>query len=169
PKDMPFDIASRRLTPFSLKDGKSKGDVKRYIKGVIQDTVENILENGKRVKTGFSDLRLGCFVEGAVSNLIYPIELSNSASFVKHKTQILDESLKLVEQIRSMKITEPSELRSMGEANDEDVKKISDTTPIIRKDGSVLTPYNGSLRLNLFKLQKVCINDEDRGTIIHLC
>lgn len=169
PEDMPFDIASRRLTPFSLKDGKSKGDVKRYIKGVIQDTVENILENGKRVKTGFSDLRLGCFVEGAVSNLIYPIELSNSASFVKHKTQILDESLKLVEQIRSMKITEPSELRSMGEANDEDVKKISDTTPIIRKDGSVLTPYNGSLRLNLFKLQKVCINDEDRGTIIDLC
>ena len=52
---MPFDIASRRLTPFSLKDGKSKGEIKRYIKGVIQDIVENILENGKRVKTGFSD------------------------------------------------------------------------------------------------------------------
>lgn len=50
---MPFDIASRRLTPFSLKDGKSKGEIKRYIKGVIQDIVENILENGKRVKTGF--------------------------------------------------------------------------------------------------------------------
>lgn len=28
PEDMPFDIASRRLTPFSLKDGKSKGEIK---------------------------------------------------------------------------------------------------------------------------------------------
>lgn len=64
---MPFDIASRRLTPFLLKVGKSKGGVKRNIKGVIQDTVENILENGKRVKTGFSDLRLGCFVDRVVS------------------------------------------------------------------------------------------------------
>ena len=75
------------MTPFSLKDGKSKGEVRRYIKGVIQDTVENILVNGKRVKAGFSDLRLGCFVDGAVFNLICPIEVSSSVSFVniKHK------------------------------------------------------------------------------------
>lgn len=139
PENMPFDIASRRLTPFSLKDGKSKGEVKRYIKGVIQDTVENILENGRSVKAGFSDLRLGCFVDGAVSNLICPIEVSSSVSFVKHKTQILEESLKLVEQIRSNKITEPSELQSKDEVNDEDEKKTSDATPIIGNDGSILT------------------------------
>jgi hypothetical protein len=169
PENMPFDLASRRLTPFSLKDGKSKGEVRRYIKGVIQDTVENILENGKRVKAGFSDLRLGCFVDGAVSNLICPIEVSSSVSFVKHKTQILEESLKLVEQIRSNKITEPSELQSKDEANDEDEKKTSDATPIIRNDGSILTPVTSSFKLNLFKLQKVRINDEDRGSIIDLC
>lgn len=169
PENMPFDIASRRLTPFSLKDGKSKGEVKRYIKGVIQDTVENILENGKRVKAGFSDLRLGCFVDGAVSNLICPIEVSSSVSFVKYKTQILEESLKLVEQIRSNKITEPSELQSKDEVNDEDEKKTSDVTPIIRNDGSILTPVTNSYKLNFFKLQKVCINDEDRGSIIDLC
>ena len=73
-----FDLASRRLTPFSLKDGKSKGEVRRYIKCVIQDTVENILENGKRVKAGFSDLRLGCFVDGAVSNLMDNTSLNSS-------------------------------------------------------------------------------------------
>ena len=169
PEDMPFDIASRRLTPFSLKDGKSKGEIKRYIKGVIQDTVENILENGKRVKTGFSDLRLGCYDDGSISNMLHPIEVSNSVSFVKHKTQILDESLKLVEQIRSMKITEPSELLNTEEASNADEKQTSNATAIIRKDGSVLTPVTSSLKLNLFKLQRVHIRDEDRNTIIDLC
>lgn len=169
PENMPFDIASRRLTPFSLKDGKSKGEVKRYIKGVIQDTVENILANGKRVKAGFSDLRLGCFVDGVVSNLFQPIEVSSSVSFVKHKTQILDESLKLVEQIRSNKIIEPSELQSKEETNDENNKKTSDATPIIRSDGSILTPVASPFKLNPFKLQKVYINDEDRDSIINLC
>ena len=169
PEDMPFDIASRRLTPFSLKDGKSKGEIKRYIKGVIQDTVENILENGKRVKTGFSDLRLGCYDDGSISNTLHPIGVSNSVSFVKHKTQILDESLKLVEQIRSMKITEPSELLNTEEASNADEKQTSNATAIIRKDGSVLTPVTSSLKLNLFKLQRVHIKDEDRNTIIDLC
>ena len=169
PEDMPFDIASRRLTPFSLKDGKSKGEIKRYIKGVIQDTVENILENGKRVKTGFSDLRLGCYDDGSISNMLHPIEVSNSVSFVKHKTQILDESLKLVEQIRSMKITEPSELLNTEEASNADEKQTSNATAIIRKAGSVLTPVTSSLKLNLFKLQRVHIKDEDRNTIIDLC
>jgi hypothetical protein len=169
PEDMPFDIASRRLTPFSLKDGKSKGEIKRYIKGVIQDTVENILENGKRVKTGFSDLRLGCYDDGSISNMLHPIEVSNSVSFVKHKTQILDESLKLVEQIRSMKITQPSELLNTKAASNADEKQTSNATAIIRKDGSVLTPVTSSLKLNLFKLQRVHIKDEDRNTIIELC
>lgn len=169
PEDMPFDIASRRLTPFSLKDGKSKGEIKRYIKGVIQDTVENILENGKRVKTGFSDLRLGCYDDGSISNMLHPIEVSNSVSFVKHKTQILDESLKLVEQIRSMKITQPSELLNTEAASNTDEKQTSNATAIIRKDGSVLTPVTSSLKLNLFKLQRVHIKDEDRNTIIELC
>lgn len=169
PEDMPFDIASRRLTPFSLKDGKSKGEIKRYIKGVIQDTVENILENGKRVKTGFSDLRLGCYDDGSISNMLHPIEVSNSVSFVKHKTQILDESLKLVEQIRSMKITQPSELLNTEAASNADEKQTSNATAIIRKDGSVLIPVTSSLKLNLFKLQRVHIKDEDRNTIIELC
>ncbi len=169
PEDMPFDIASRRLTPFSLKDGKSKGEVKRYIKGLIQETVENILENGKRVKSGFSDLRLGCFVDGVVSNLLNPIEISEASSFVKHKEQLLEKCMKLVEQIKDIKITEPSELLNAEEENNTDKEKLSDETAIIKKDGSVLTPVNNSFRLNLFKLQRVLIKDDDKNSIIDLC
>ena len=167
PEDMPFDIASRRLTPFSLKDGSSKVDAKRFIKSVIQETVEHILENGKRVKSGFADLRLGCYVDGAVSNLVHPIEISKSVSFLEHRGQIINECLSLVEQIKSMKITEPSKLQSAEcEVNPEEVKE---ATSIVRKDGSVLTPVANSFKLNLFKLQRVIINDEDRESIITLC
>ena len=167
PEDMPFDIASRRLTPFSLKDGSSKVDAKRFIKSVIQETVEHILENGKRVKSGFADLRLGCYVDGAVSNLVHPIEISKSVSFLEHRGQIINECLSLVEQIKSMKITEPSKLQSAEcEVNPEEVKE---ATSIVRKDGLVLTPVANSFKLNLFKLQRVIIKDEDRESIITLC
>lgn len=169
PDDMPFDIASRRLTPFSLKDGKSKGEVKRYIKGVIQDTVQNILENGKRVKTGFSDLRLGCFADGVISNLIHPIEISKSVSFVKHREQIIKECLKLIEQIRSIKITELSELLTEEDENNSVEEEATAETAIIRKDGTVLTPIKNPLKLNLFKLQRVIIEDDDKNSIIDLC
>lgn len=169
PEDMPFDIASRRLTPFSTKDGKSKGEIKRYIKGVIQDTVENLLENGKHVKTGFSDLRMGCYVDGTISKFLYPIEISKSAAFVKHREQIIEECLQLIEQIKSIKITEPSELLSEAEGKNTNVEKDVEETSIIRKDGSVLTPIKNSLTLNLFKLQKVTIKDDDKKSIITLC
>ena len=169
PEDMPFDIASRRLTPFSTKDGKSKGEIKRYIKGVIQDTVENLLENGKRVKTGFSDLRMGYYVDGTISKFLYPIEISKSAAFVKHREQIIEECLQLIEQIKSIKITEPSELLSEAEGKNTNVEKDVEETSIIRKDGSVLTPIKNSLTLNLFKLQKVTIKDDDKKSIITLC
>ena len=68
-----------------------------------------------------------------------------------------------------MKITEPSELLNTEEASNADEKQTSNATAIIRKDGSVLTPVTSSLKLNLFKLQRVHIKDEDRNTIIDLC
>lgn len=97
PENMPFDIASRRLTPFSLKDGKSKGDVKRYIKGVIQDTVENVLENGKRVKAGFSNLHIGGYDAGIISDILHPIEVAKASLFIKHKEHMLEECFTLLE------------------------------------------------------------------------
>lgn len=169
PEEMPFDIASRRLTPFSTKDGKSKGEIKRYIKGVIQDTVENLLENGKRVKIGFSDLRMGCFVEGTISKFLYPIEISKSVAFVKHREQIIEECLQLIEQIKSIKITDPSELLSEAEEKNTNAEKNIEETSIIRKDGSVLTPIKNPLTLNIFKLQRVVIKDDDKKSIINLC
>ena len=165
PENMPFDIASRRLTPFSLKDGKSKGEVKRYIKDVIQDTIKNILENGKRVKTGFSDLRIGCFENGSFVNLLNSIVISQSPSFVRYKEQILEECLKLIEKIKSIKITDLSKSQSEKEINNP-VEEENETV-IIRKDGSMMTPIKNSFK-NLFQQHRVIISDDEKENIIEL-
>lgn len=60
PDDLPFDLAHHRLSPYSLKE-KTKKDVKKYIRDIITDTVSNLLENGPRVKSNFSNLVVGCY------------------------------------------------------------------------------------------------------------
>ena len=162
PENMPFDIASRRLTPFSLKDGKSKGEIKRYIKSVIQDTVENVLEKGKRVKSGFSNLRIGSYDNGVISDSLNPYEISKASLFIKHKEQILEECTVLLEQIKKIGIPKPSELHNVEKENDSS----KDVLDIIREDGTVLTPIKNSFKLNLFKRHRVNIKDEDKKAII---
>lgn len=164
PENMPFDIASRRLTPFSLKDGKSKGEIKRYIKSVIQDTVENVLEKGKRVKSGFSNLRIGSYDNGVISDSLNPYEISKASLFIKHKEQILEECTVLLEQIKKIGIPKPSELHNVEKENDSS----KDVLDIIREDGTVLTPIKNSFKLNLFKRHRVNIKDEDKKAIIDL-
>ena len=164
PENMPFDIASRRLTPFSLKDGKSKGEIKRYIKSVIQDTVENVLEKGKRVKSGFSNLRIGSYDDGVISDSLNPYEVSKASLFIKHKGQILEECAVLLEKIKKIGIPNPSELHIVEEENDSS----KDVLDIIREDGTVLTPIKNSFKLNLFQRHRVNIKDEDKKAIIDL-
>ena len=164
PENMPFDIASRRLTPFSLKDGKSKGEIKRYIKSVIQDTVENVLEKGKRVKSGFSNLRIGSYDDGVISDSLNLYEISKASLFIKHKKQILEECAVLLEQIKKIGIPNPSELHNVEEENDSS----KDVPDIIREDGTVLTPIKNSFKLNLFQRHRVNIKDEDKKAIIDL-
>lgn len=158
PEDMPFDIASRRLTPFSLKDGSSKGDAKRFIKSVIQETVEHILENGKRVKSGFSDLRIGTYNDGMICNKVTPYSIASSTKYLANKKLAIDECFKLYEEIKAIKLSactlEPEDTLEDSE----------DTSPeiITTKDGSVLTPIKSPLNVNLFKAQRVSIKEDDR-------
>ena len=159
PENMPFDIASRRLTPFSLKDGKSKGEIKRYIKSVIQDTVENVLEKGKRVKSGFSNLRIGSYDNGVISDSLNPYEISKASLFIKHKEQILEECTVLLEQIKKIGIPKPSELHNVEKENDSS----KDVLDIIREDGTVLTPIKNSFKLNFFDFGNLEVQSELLG------
>lgn len=168
PADMPFDIASRRLTPFSLKDGKSKGEIKRYIKGIIQDTVENILNNGKRSKEGFSNLRLGSYNDGVVSNHFNPIKLSEKDAFTNHRKQIISESLKLIEQIKNIKITEPSELLSIKKENNSPQKNVDEEIMDVKQDNLLITSETSSLKNNFIRRYKISIKEDDKNMITEL-
>ena len=91
PQNMPFDISSRRLTPFSLENGNTKEAAKNKIRNVIQDTVANILDNGKRVKAGFSDLKVGSLIDNKVSNSLKPFTLSRADHYLELKKKTISE------------------------------------------------------------------------------
>lgn len=158
PEDMPFDIASRRLTPFSLKDGSSKGDAKRFVKSVIQETVEHILENGKRVKSGFSDLRIGTYIDGMICNKVVPYSIASSTKYIANKQVAIDECIKLFEEIKAIKL---SACTLEPEDTLEDFESTSPET-ITTKDGTVLTPIKNPLNVNLFKAHRVSVKEDDR-------
>ena len=109
PEDMPFDIEHRRLTSYSLQNGRSKTEIKKYLSSIIRKTVENILENGKRVKSGFSHLKVGMFSSGIISSELIPFDISQSESFAEHKKAIIAECTKLLKSIKNINIVEQSE------------------------------------------------------------
>lgn len=158
PGDMPFDIASRRLTPFSLKDGSSKGNAKRFVKSVIQETVEHILENGKRVKSGFSNLRIGTYIDGTICNKVTPYSIASSAKYLANKKLVIDECIKLFEELKSIKLS------ACTSEPDDTLEDSESTSPefITTKNGSVLTPIKSPLNVNLFKAQRVSVKEDDR-------
>jgi hypothetical protein len=164
PDNMPFDIANRRLTTYSLKEGKTKGDVKRYLRGIIQDTVENILGNGKRVKSGFSNLKVGSFVSENILPEIIPFEMSKSVMFKEHRSKIIFECAELLKTLKDKKITDIS-----VEIQEQKVKENDTSELVTTKEGTILTPINPAFSLDLFKQYKVCINDDDKKYFVELC
>lgn len=160
PEDMPFDIASRRLTPYSLKD-KSKGEVKRFIRDVIQETVENILEKGKRVKSGFANLRLECFSDGKFSSEVNKAQVSELHTFSKYRGSMINKCVERVNVIDTIKLELSEE---MHEETEDDIQK---KDSVKMKDGTLLKLID-----NPFKVQKkyrLFIRDDDKEDIIRKC
>lgn len=167
PDDMPFDIANRRLTPFSLRGGKSKSDVKKYIKDIIRDTVENTLANGKRTKGGFSNLKIGCYCEDRMQNEIIPYSITKSKKYVERKERIIRECNQLITEIRSIHLPVQceNEIKLQAQTTIEQ-QKVDDVIPFVRKHGTVLTPVTASLTIDLSKLQDIEI--KDKNSIVEL-
>ena len=168
PADMPFDIANRRLTPFSLKDGNSKSKIKKYIKGIIQDTVENVLNNGKRPKEGFSNLRVGGYNNGIVSDYFSPIKLSKKDAFTTHRKQFICESLKLIEQIKNIKITEPSEHLSTKKESNFLEQNVDEEITDVEPANLLITSKTSPLKNDFITRYRISIKEDDKNEIIEL-
>ena len=155
-QNMPFDIASRRLTPFSLKDGKSKGEVKRYIKGVIQDNVENIIKNGKRIKSGYSNLRVGCINGNKFMDTIQLFKVNETPKYVALKEKAIAtgrEFFGYLQQYDLPVIEEAAAIVSNEDSKSELLKVISD----LKKP----------LSLGVSKREKIEISKEDKERIVN--
>lgn len=110
PSDLPFDIAHRRLTPYSLINTE-KADVRKYLRRIIADTVMNLLENGKRTKRNFANLVVGSFNfdnKEIQKNLLKWIP-NESPEYNKEKTTALNQCKTLVSEISSIKLDNPTE------------------------------------------------------------
>ena len=155
-QNMPFDIASRRLTPFSLKDGKSKGEVKRYIKSVIQDNVENIIKNGKRIKSGYSNLRVGCINGNKFMDTIQLFKVNETPKYVALKEKAIAtgrEFFGYLQQYDLPVIEEAAAIVSNEDSKSELLKVISD----LKKP----------LSLGVSKREKIEISKEDKERIVN--
>lgn len=165
PQRMPFDIAHRRLTPYSLKS-KTKGEVKRSIRDIIQGTVENLVDNGKRVKSGLSNIQVGSYdlETKKISKTLIPWNLRESSTFLAIKQSLVEECMILIEEI------EKNHLPMLQHSDETPNEQLIDNKqePIVTKDRMKHIPLDRSLQLNLFNTNKVEISREDIDSIVKL-
>ena len=109
---LPFDIAHRRLTPFSL-NGKSKAEVKKELTGIIVDTITNLILSGnlKKSKGNFSTHIVGYYdfkTEKVLTN--FPaISVKKLNSYNNLKESILAECKGLVDEISKIELSSPED------------------------------------------------------------
>lgn len=156
--EIPFDIEHNRLTKFSLKD-RDKKEVCRELRDIIASTVLNVMENGKRVRSNFSNIKIGGFNftnQQFESNLI-PLNVHTSAAIQEAFTSLKESGRILVHTISEIVLSPVAE-----DATCVDSPRDSHSEPITLSDGTVLTPVHDSLKLDLFKKIPVQICEEEK-------
>lgn len=167
PQRMPFDIAHHRMTTYSL-DNEEKSVVKKRISGIIQETVEKILENGKRVRESYSNIKVGSynFEEKEISKTIIPWNLNESSVFLSLKNETLERCYSLIENIESISL--PFQESSLTEDNENDLSGCDDKNTIVISDGEIVSPSKLKYEFMNFKRYKAKIHEEDSEDIISL-
>ena len=105
--EIPFDIDHHRLTKYSL-EGKEKADVRRELKDIISSTVLNVMENGKRPKSNFSNIKVGSYnmKESRIDSTFSPLNLQKISSVQKAIASLKDEAEQLLEDILAISLPE---------------------------------------------------------------
>lgn len=162
---LPFDLAHRRLTPFSL-NGNSKAEVKRKLTGIIVDTITNLVLSGniKKSKGNFSTHIVGCY-DLKIENVLtkFPaIKVSNLNSYRPLKESILSECKGLIEEISNIELS--SQENQMDQAIEKEGVEPEPEKPLSIQNGLISLGRNVFLE-SLFKPQIVKIKDEDKKDI----
>lgn len=167
-EELPFDIAHRRLTPFSL-DGKSKNEVKRELQDIIVNTVSDLKENGglRRIKGNFAYRIVGGFdfKEQAVSEELRPIEVKNLKGYLHVRDEIISECKSLVEIISSIYLEPPViETKKI----DSDEKLESGKNEVLNSFGKLTSLKLSDLYKNISIPTLVTFKEKDKKDTMHL-
>lgn len=158
--EIPFDLAHHRLMRFSLKDTE-KADVRRELRDIISSTVLNLMENGKRVRSNFSNIIVGsiCTENKKVSPKLIPLNVYMSASVENKNAELRNTGELLVKKI--MEITPAPVCREVNVDPSVDIAEPEET--IVTKDGQVLTPVRSNWKLDLFKSVPISVKETDKS------
>ena len=154
--EVPFDVAHHRFTHFSLKD-KEKSDVKKELSGYIIDAIFNVMENGKRAKGEFSNIKVGSYdmETDQVLQYLKPIDLHLLPSVADFLDYYKAKARTLIDEIKNVSLPK-IDIRDEKSECSTDKKEA-----IIMEDGTVLTPVVAS-KFNLFGKKDIVITDKDK-------
>lgn len=160
PNDLPFDIAHRRLTPYSLANTE-KADVRKYLRNIIAETVMNLLENGKRVKNNFANLIVGSFNfdKREIQKDLLEWIPNKSPEYSDERTVALNLCKTLINEISSIKLDNPAT----------DSKEIIKNDKITSQTSSALEQLRRNLNTGLSDtIHQIKIGDKDIENISDL-
>ena len=110
--NLPFDLEHRRITRYSLKNN-DKAEIKKGIIDIISSTVTNLLKNGTRVKKGMAAFKVGSYVNGNISDELFPYDPFNSKFLSSKINECVDYCKTLISEISDIKlISENSESKN---------------------------------------------------------
>jgi len=170
-EDLPFDIAHRRLTPFSLKE-KSKTKIKKELTQIIIDTVSALQINGvaKKFNNQFALHIVGGynFDSESAERVFSAMTIRDMAAYKGIKSQLLAESKKLIDVIFVIKLDVPKE--QYDEPLEENLTEESSAyEEITHPSKGVFVPLKANeLMKTLTNPRLVVIKEEERAEIIKM-
>ncbi|HCT64760.1 MAG TPA: hypothetical protein DIC60_05780 [Lachnospiraceae bacterium] len=118
-EELPFDIRQRRLTPFSLSRDKRQ-KIKQELSSIIASTVMNVLNVGKRPKSGVSNHILGTYncEHKQVQDILYPFAVTTSPNYINLLALMKQKSESLIKKISLIKLEAYIEEKPKHENNE---------------------------------------------------
>lgn len=161
-EELPFDIRQRRLTPYSLKNEK-KSEVKKRLREIIEATVINIQENGKRMKDGLTNLIVGAydFEMKSLSKQLMPLEVKNSKGYKEERKKLISICKNLIEEIEKINLAPPEELQSAPQT-----VEINEEKQITLPYGVKLPKINIEQNMAFGSPAPVVVEDEPKEQVI---
>jgi hypothetical protein len=158
-KELPFDLSHRRLTPYSLTSTDKKA-VRKYLLEIIVDTVNNLIKNGKRIRSSFSNLTVGSYIWATkeIVKALVPWNPTESPAYLAERKEAIQQCLELFSKIQSI------QLSSVGDTLDaSNLYKDENTASALPNTNrlSTLAPID-VLRPIVPVSQDVRINEDDR-------